>query len=118
MSGFGIGLAFAAMPNLIVDSVPDTQTGIATGMNATVRTIGGSIGSQVVATVIAGGVVAGGVAHVANYAVSFAILGGSFLLAGLAAAMVPSRPTDEWVASAPTGSFRAVLPPAGDSVSA
>ena len=35
MSG-GIGLAFAAMPNLIIEAVPPEQTGEATGFNALV----------------------------------------------------------------------------------
>ena len=39
MSG-GIGLAFAAMANLIVEAVPPAQTGEATGFNALVRSVG------------------------------------------------------------------------------
>src|SRR5439155_15736983 len=38
--GVGIGLAFAAMPNLIVQNVRQEQTGVATGMNAVTRTLG------------------------------------------------------------------------------
>ena len=41
----GIGMAFAAMPNLIVDAVPATQTGEATGVNALIRSVGSSLGS-------------------------------------------------------------------------
>jgi EmrB/QacA subfamily drug resistance transporter len=52
--GVGIGFAFASMANLIVESVPPHQTGIATGMNTIVRSIGGAIGSQVSASIIAG----------------------------------------------------------------
>src|SRR6185369_14176569 len=58
MSG-GIGLAFAAMPNLIIEAVPPQQTGEATGFNALVRSVGSSLGSQVSATILAGSVVAG-----------------------------------------------------------
>ncbi|MEK8110019.1 hypothetical protein NKG94_48015 [Micromonospora sp. M12] len=50
--GLGIGLAFASMANLIVASVPASQTGVATGMNANIRTIGGAIGAAVVSGVI------------------------------------------------------------------
>ena len=50
--GVGIGLAFASMANLIVESVPAQQTGVATGMNTIVRTIGGAIGSQVSAGIV------------------------------------------------------------------
>src|SRR6266700_4905884 len=58
IAGVGMGLAFSAMTNLIVEAVPSTQTGVATGMNANIRTVGGAIGSQVVVTVITSGVVA------------------------------------------------------------
>ena len=44
--GIGFGLAFAAMANLIVAAVPPEQTGVASGMNANIRTIGGSIGRR------------------------------------------------------------------------
>jgi MFS family permease len=37
--GIGIGLAFAALANLIVEAVPREQVGVASGMNAIVRTI-------------------------------------------------------------------------------
>ena len=53
LTGAGIGLAFAAMSNAIIESVPATQTGEATSVNSIVRTIGGSIGSAVIAAVIA-----------------------------------------------------------------
>ena len=49
----GIGLAFAAMPNLIVEAVPPEQTGEATGFNALVRSVGSSLGSQVTSSVLA-----------------------------------------------------------------
>jgi EmrB/QacA subfamily drug resistance transporter len=51
--GIGIGFAFASMANLIVESVPSHQTGIATGMNTIVRSIGGAIGAQASASIIA-----------------------------------------------------------------
>ena len=51
----GIGLAFAAMPNLIIDAVDPAQTGEATGFNALVRSVGSSLGSQVTAATLAGG---------------------------------------------------------------
>ncbi|HEX9034200.1 MAG TPA: MFS transporter [Streptosporangiaceae bacterium] len=51
--GAGMGLAFAAMSNAIIESVPATHTGEATSVNSIVRTIGGSIGTAVVAAVIA-----------------------------------------------------------------
>src|SRR5215213_7867917 len=55
----GIGFAFAAMANLIVEAVPPEQTGEATGINTLTRSVGASIGSQVSAAILAGSVVAG-----------------------------------------------------------
>ncbi len=42
--GIGIGLAFSALGNLIVQAVPPEQTGVATGMNTVMRTLGGALG--------------------------------------------------------------------------
>ena len=53
LMGVGIGLAFAALGNLIVQAVPPEQTGVASGMNTVMRTLGGALGGQIVATFIA-----------------------------------------------------------------
>ena len=50
--GIGIGLAFAALGNLIVQAVPPSQTGVATGVNTVMRTLGGALGGQLSATFI------------------------------------------------------------------
>src|SRR3954462_5540948 len=47
ITSIGIGLAYAAMPNLIVDAVPPERTGEATGFNAVVRSIGSPPGPPV-----------------------------------------------------------------------
>lgn len=57
--GIGIGLAFAALGNLIVQAVPASQTGAASGMNTVLRTLGGALGGQLAATFVAGSMVAG-----------------------------------------------------------
>ena len=43
------------MSNLIVDAVPQSQTGVASGMNANIRTVGGALGSAVLASVVTAG---------------------------------------------------------------
>jgi MFS family permease len=58
--GIGIGLAFAAMANLVVEAVRQDQTGVATGINTIMRSIGGSIGAQVAAALLAGHVILDG----------------------------------------------------------
>jgi EmrB/QacA subfamily drug resistance transporter len=90
MSG-GIGLAFAAMPNLIMEAVPPHQTGEATGFNALVRSVGASLGSQVSATVIASSAVAG-VATDAGFTHAFAVSAGVALCAGVVAIVIPRTP--------------------------
>src|SRR5204862_6808846 len=57
--GIGVGLAFAALGNLIVEAVPPHQTGAAGGMNTVMRTIGGALGGQLSATFIAANMHAG-----------------------------------------------------------
>ena len=42
------------MPNLIIEAVPPSQTGEATGFNALVRSVGASVGTQVTATILTG----------------------------------------------------------------
>jgi EmrB/QacA subfamily drug resistance transporter len=91
LTGLGIGFAFSAMSNLVVEAVPAGQTGVATGMNANVRTIGGAIGSQIVASIIAGTVVAGALPKEHGYELSFIVLAVALAGAGVAAALVPSR---------------------------
>ena len=48
--GLGIGMAFAALGNLVVQAVPAYQTGVASGMNTVMRTLGGALGGQISAT--------------------------------------------------------------------
>jgi MFS family permease len=52
-AGVGIGLAYAAMPALIIDSVPASETGAANGLNTLMRSIGTSSSSAVVGMVVA-----------------------------------------------------------------
>jgi EmrB/QacA subfamily drug resistance transporter len=85
--GIGIGLAFAAMANLIVEAVPADQTGVATGVNTITRTIGGAFGGQLVATIIAGG----GSPTEDAFVLAFAVIAGSLVLSILAALAIPRR---------------------------
>jgi sugar phosphate permease len=85
-----MGLAFSAMTNLIVDAVPSTHTGVATGMNANIRTVGGAIGSQVVTSVITAGVATGAVPKEHGYVLSFLVLSAGMIAAAVAALLVPN----------------------------
>jgi EmrB/QacA subfamily drug resistance transporter len=69
--GIGIGLSFSAMANLIVQNVRLEQTGVATGMNAVTRTLGGAFGGQLAATLLASNLGVGGVPTSSGFTLSF-----------------------------------------------
>ncbi|MFJ9951731.1 MFS transporter [Kitasatospora sp. NPDC091207] len=89
--GLGIGLAFASMSNLIVQSVPAAQTGAATGMNANIRTIGGSIGAALMTSLVTGHLQPSGLPYAAGYTDGFTLLAVFCLAAAFAALLVPAR---------------------------
>ncbi|PVZ93644.1 MFS transporter [Amnibacterium flavum] len=51
--GIGIGLGFAAMPALIMQAVPRSETGAANGLNALMRSLGTSIAAAAIGAVLA-----------------------------------------------------------------
>jgi hypothetical protein len=59
------------MANLIVQNVRQDQTGVATGMNAVTRTLGGAFGGQLAATLLADNLGAGGIPTSAGFTLSF-----------------------------------------------
>jgi MFS family permease len=95
--GIGIGLAFAAMANLIVIAVPPDQTGVATGMNTIMRTIGGAFGSQIIASILTANVVAAtGRPADRGFTIAFWLAAAVLVVGALAAAAVPGRaPAEE-----------------------
>jgi EmrB/QacA subfamily drug resistance transporter len=89
--GIGIGLAFAALGNLIVQAVPPSQTGVATGMNTVMRTLGGALGGQLSATFIVDHM-ARGYPTVTGFTETF-LMATAFLVVGiLAGLLVPAMP--------------------------
>ncbi len=92
--GAGIGFAYAAMANLIVEAVPPEQTGVATGMNTIARTVGGAVGSEISASVIAGTVLASSFPTEEGFTIAFIIGAASMVVGLLAALRVPSTRTE------------------------
>ena len=88
--GAGFGLAFAAMSNLIVAAVLPSQTGVASGMNANIRTIGGAIGAAVMASVVTANAGPSGLPSESGYTHGFLMLTGALVLAALAALLIPA----------------------------
>jgi len=89
--GAGLGFAFAAMSNLVVESVPATQVGVASGMNANIRTIGGSIGAAVMGSIVTSGAAVDGLPPESGYTHGFGFLLIAAVLAAGAALLVPAR---------------------------
>jgi EmrB/QacA subfamily drug resistance transporter len=89
--GSGFGLAFSAMPALIVAAVPAGQTAVANGMNANIRTIGGAIGASAMASVVTSGAVHGGLPRESGYVHGFEMLGVVAIVAALAGLLIPGN---------------------------
>jgi EmrB/QacA subfamily drug resistance transporter len=87
--GSGFGLAFAAMSNLVVEAVPPGQTGVASGMNANIRTIGGSLGAAVMSSIVTATAHHGGLPTESGYTRGFGLLTIAALGAAFAAMAVP-----------------------------
>jgi EmrB/QacA subfamily drug resistance transporter len=91
VEGIGFGLAFASMSALVVVAVPPEQTGVASGMNANVRTIGGSVGAAVMSSIVTSGMRAGSYPRASGYTHGFALLTVTAIAATIAAFFVPGR---------------------------
>ncbi len=89
LMGIGVGLAFSALGNLIVQAVSPQQTGVATGMNTVMRTLGGALGGQIVATFLADNV-SHGLPTVTGFTASFWLQSGFLVIAVFAGLLVPA----------------------------
>ncbi|MDR6905029.1 MFS family permease [Agromyces sp. 3263] len=89
--GLGTGLVTSSTPNLIVRSVRADQVGIATGMNANIRTIGGAIGTTVFAAAIGAVLGAAGLPTESGYVAAFVIGAVLAFLGGLAPFLARGR---------------------------
>ncbi len=94
VTGTGIGLAFACLAGLIVGAVKPEQTGVASGMNANIRTIGGSIGTAVMASIVTAHYLPSGFPKEIGYTAGFVVLGGALVAAAIAGLAIPSISED------------------------
>jgi EmrB/QacA subfamily drug resistance transporter len=90
--GVGIGLAFSAMSNLVVQAVPAEQTGVASGMNANIRTIGGAIGAAVMSSIVTSVLLHSKYPAESGYTRGFAFLAAMTVVAIVAAIFIPKTP--------------------------
>jgi EmrB/QacA subfamily drug resistance transporter len=92
LMGTGVGFAFAAMPNLIIEAVRQEQTGEATAVNALVRNVGAAVGAQVSGAILAGSVVAGAATPAeSGFTTAFAVAAAVAVGAAGLATFVPGR---------------------------
>ncbi|RJQ83094.1 MFS transporter [Amycolatopsis panacis] len=91
--GAGVGIAYAAMPALIMSAVPITETASANGLNALMRAVGTSTASAVMATLLAHLTVTAGaltVPSLTGFRVAFTVAAVA-ALGGLALTLVVPR---------------------------
>jgi EmrB/QacA subfamily drug resistance transporter len=100
LMGLGVGLAFAALANLIVEVVSPQQTGVATGMNTVMRTVGGAVGTTIGGALLTATVVGAAGPTESGFTAAFTVSAGAGVLALLAALIVP-RPRRDGEAFAP-----------------
>ena len=89
--GVGVGLAFAAVANIIVETVPPSQTGVATGMNTVARNLGGAFGAQIAATFLATSAAGREFPTVHGYDQAFLVALIALAISALAATLIPGR---------------------------
>lgn len=90
IAGLGSGCVFAAMPRLILRSVPAAQSSSALGVNQVMRFIGFSIGSALSATILSAFTHGGlGLPRVGGYDIAALTGAGVWLTAGIVAYVVP-----------------------------
>jgi EmrB/QacA subfamily drug resistance transporter len=89
--GVGFGLVFAATSALVVAAVPTEQTSVVAGMNANIRTIGGSIGSALMASIVTSQLAPSGFPSAAGYTMGFAVMASGPLLAAVASLFIASE---------------------------
>lgn len=93
----GVGIAYAAMPGLIMGSVPVRETASANGLNSLMRSVGLSVSSAVIATLLAQMTLTVGpltVPSLAGLRVAFLIAAGTSLVGFLVVALLVPRVRD------------------------
>ncbi|GAA1975763.1 MFS transporter [Microbacterium pumilum] len=96
--GIGIGFGFAAMPMLIMRSVPQSETGASNGLNALFRSLGTSTAAAVMGAVLASSsTVQDGmqIPSAAGFHLTYILAGAGAVIALLLALFIPAHPAAE-----------------------
>lgn len=92
--GVGVGIAYGAMPALIVAAVPRTETAAANGLNTLMRSLGTSTCSAVIGAVLAHLTVQSGTISVPSlgaFRIALLLACGASVAGMLVAACIPTR---------------------------
>jgi MFS family permease len=93
--GIGIAMGYAAMSNLVVEAVPQSQTGIATGMNTNIRNVGAAVGAGVATSMVVSSLLPNGDPAEHGYILAFVVSALALLIAAGTALLIPRHPVHE-----------------------
>lgn len=113
--GLGVGLAYSALANLIVEHVSQEQTGVATGMNSVLRTVGGALGAQIGASLLAGDVDALGDPTSHAYGLAFGACAAALIVSVVVGLLIPGRSPGRYAVEAVVPPGVPVPAPAGSA---
>ena len=98
IAGAGTGIAYAAMPSLVLRGAPASELAAANGLNALARSVGSSLASAIGGTILAASTITlGGYAlpSLTAYRVLFAACAGAAVVGALVALVIPTGRTAE-----------------------
>jgi EmrB/QacA subfamily drug resistance transporter len=93
LQGVGLGCIVSSLAGVVLASVPPHQTGVASGMNANIRLIGGSIGTAMMGGIITARSGVGGFPLEAGYRDGFLVLAAAALATVGLALLIPRVPS-------------------------
>jgi MFS family permease len=89
IAGLGSGALVASLPATAAAAAPPSQTGVATGLTNSVKTVGGAIASCVFGIALSTGITTGTAGSLAGYMTVWAVCGVTALAAAAALLVVP-----------------------------
>lgn len=91
LHGAGSGSVLAATALVVVRVVPAWQVGVASGMNANIRNVGGAVGATIMGAIVTSHITSSGYPAERGYTIGFFMLAGAFLLAHVATYAIPKQ---------------------------
>jgi len=92
--GLGVGFAYAAMPTLIMNAVPPSETAAANGLNSVMRTLGSTVAATIVGVILSTQVVVSdgiSIPTTQAFQLSFGLGAGVALVGVVIAFFIPKR---------------------------